>query len=187
MTKQKVSKLIVGPGRLSFSQNLMTPKENDQGKLTYSTALLLPPGYDVTEITEALEQAAVVKWGKDKDKWPRLKRPPEAVVRPCEESDWYKEMKGWHFVNLTAYQPPGVVDAMRARVDDPAQAYSGRWARVSVNPFAYDGKGGKGVSLGLNNVQLLRHDEPLSGKPRAEDEFDDMVEEMEQEGEEDWT
>jgi hypothetical protein len=172
------SKLIIGPGRLSFV-NLFTPKTNDQGKLVYTTALLLPPGYDTDEVTDALIGAAKAKWGENRAKWPTLKRPPEAVIRPCEESDWYKGFPGWKFLNLSSNTAPGVVDAVKAVVHDEKQAYAGRWARISANPFAYDGKGGKGVSLGLNNVQLMRHDQPLSGKPRAEDEFDEVAEEME--------
>jgi hypothetical protein len=178
-----MSKLIIGPGRLSFV-NLFTPKTNDQGNLVYTTAILLPPGYDIDEITEALVGAAKAKWGENRSKWPTLKRPPEKVIRPAEESDWYKGFPGWHFTNLSSSTAPGIIDAMKAKVTDEKQAYAGRWARISVNPFAYDGKGGKGVSLGLNNVQLLKHDEALAGKPKAEDEFDEYADA--DSGDDDW-
>lgn len=167
------TKIIVGAGRLSFV-NLFTPKKNDQGKDVYSTALLLPPDYDLGPLKAALHAAAVEKWGENRAKWPQLKRPPEKVIRPAEESQWYVGFPGWHFINATTQTSPGVVNASREDVHDPAQAYAGRWARLSLNAFAYD-KNGRGVTLGLNNVQLTKHDEPLSGRTRAADDFDEYV------------
>jgi hypothetical protein len=53
------------------------------------------------------------------------------------------------------------------------EIYSGRWGRVSVNPYWSGHAANKGVFLGLQNVQLLRHDDPIGGaKPRAGDQFE---------------
>ncbi|ORE90230.1 hypothetical protein ATO13_23381 [Stappia sp. 22II-S9-Z10] len=56
---------------------------------------------------------------------------------------------------------------------EATEIYAGRWCRTSVQPFFYeDERGGKGISLGLVNVQLLKHDDPLAGAPaKASQEF----------------
>jgi hypothetical protein len=48
---------------------------------------------------------------------------------------------------------------------------------VSVTAYAYDVSGNKGVTLGLNNVQMYGGGERLLGGPRAEDEFDAIEDE----------
>lgn len=50
--------------------------------------------------------------------------------------------------------------------------YAGCWARASVNPFAFN-KIGKGLSLGLGNLQKLKDDERFDGFTSAEDDFGD--------------
>jgi hypothetical protein len=49
---------------------------------------------------------------------------------------------------------------------------SGDYVKLSVNAYAYDAVGNKGVAFGLNNVLLVAKGEPL-GAPRmsAADEF----------------
>ena len=37
--------------------------------------------------------------------------------------------------------------------------------------YAYDAKGNKGYAFGLQNIQKLEEGEPLSGRAKAEDEF----------------
>ena len=47
------------------------------------------------------------------------------------------------------------------------------YARFSVNFYAFNSNGNKGIACGLNNVQKLCDGAPLGGKSRAEDDFDD--------------
>jgi hypothetical protein len=49
--------------------------------------------------------------------------------------------------------------------------YSGVYARASVNFYAFNSNGNKGIACGLNNIQKLRDGQPLGGKSRAEDDF----------------
>lgn len=175
-------KLIIGPGRLSFP-NLFKAQANDRGEMRYSLAILLPPETDLKPVKAALAAAATEKWGADKAKWPKQMRGPDEVIRKCEEKDSYAQFAGWHYINMSSSEQPGVIDAAKTPITDPREAYPGRWARVSAAAFAYDNKT-RGVSIGLNNVQLLKHDEALGGKPRAEDEFDTYAEEL---GADDWT
>lgn len=54
---------------------------------------------------------------------------------------------------------------------DKGEVYSGCYARVSLNLYAFNVDGNKGIAAGLNNVQKLGEGEPLSGRSRAEDDF----------------
>lgn len=180
----KVSKLILGPFRISFPWlHAPQPPMEGEGEGKYGLTALFPPGYDISPIEKALIEAANEKWGIDPNKWPRLKFPPNNRVQDCAvKAHLGGYLPGWHFVALNSKGAPGVVDAMKNPVpidQIKKEAYAGRWARASANPFAWDtGKGVRGVSLGLSNVQLLAHDEPFTSKPRAEDEFDEVAEAM---------
>ena len=73
----------------------------------------------------------------------------------------------------TSLQQPGIVDARGQNVTDEKEVYAGRWCVASLRAFAYDTNGNKGVSFGLQNVQILDNDEAWGGmRARAEDEFE---------------
>jgi hypothetical protein len=63
------------------------------------------------------------------------------------------------------------VDKACDPVLERSEIYSGVYARVSVNFYAFNSNGNKGIACGLNNVQKLRDGQPLGGKSRAEDDF----------------
>ena len=68
-------------------------------------------------------------------------------------------------------QAPQVVDAGVNPILDQTEVYSGMYARVSVNFFAYNSNGRKGIGCGLNNVQKLADGEPLGGRSTAAEDF----------------
>ena len=48
---------------------------------------------------------------------------------------------------------------------------SGVYGRASINFYAFNSNGNKGIACGLNNLQKIKDGEPLGGKIRAEDDF----------------
>ena len=68
---------------------------------------------------------------------------------------------------------PGIVDANRQPIIDTSEVYSGVYGRASINFYAFNSNGNKGIACGLNNLQKIRDGEPLGGKTRAEDDFAD--------------
>ena len=52
-----------------------------------------------------------------------------------------------------------------------ADLYSGCYARVSINFFAYAQNGNKGIGCGLNCIQKIEDGEPLSGAVSAAEAF----------------
>ena len=52
-----------------------------------------------------------------------------------------------------------------------AEVYSGCYARVSINFYAFNSNGNRGIACGLGNIQKVRDGEPLGGRSSAADDF----------------
>ena len=50
--------------------------------------------------------------------------------------------------------------------------YSGCYGRISVNFYGFNSNGNHGIAAGLGNIQKLRDGESLGGRTNAEDDFD---------------
>lgn len=86
--------------------------------------------------------------------------------RPGDEA--YKDS---YFINANSATAPGIVDADRQQIIDRSEVYSGVYGRASINLYAFNSNGNRGIACGLNNLQKIRDGEPLGGKARAEDDF----------------
>ena len=76
-----------------------------------------------------------------------------------------------YFINANSATAPGIVDADRNTIIDRSEVYSGVYGRASINLYAFNSNGNKGIACGLNNLQKIKDGEPLGGKSRAEDDF----------------
>ena len=101
----------------------------------------------------------------------------ETLKTPLRDGD--KERKGddaykdAYFVNANSTTKPGVVDADRQPILDTSELYSGIIGRASINFYAFNSNGNRGIACGLNNIQKLADGTPLGGHSRAEDDFAD--------------
>lgn len=171
-----MTKLTIGPGRLSFPAIFKPQPEHMGGK--YGLTILLPPDFDTKPLVKALEEAATEKWGTDKSKWPKGNfHGPKQVIRDASEKAFAGYEPGWKFISLKSKQQPGIVNPTLEKVTEEKEAYPGRWCRVTARAYAYDTVL-KGVGFALQNVQLLKHDTAFSGAGRAEDDFDSYAEEL---------
>lgn len=145
------------------------PMKGSEGKdPKYSVVMLFKKGEDLSKLKAAAQAAAVEKWGADQAKWPKNLRVPFRDQGE-KESEGYEE--GAVFVTATSKAKPGLVDANLNHIIDESEFYAGCYARATVRAFAYDNAGNRGISFGLQNVQKLRDGESLSGRVKAEDEF----------------
>jgi hypothetical protein len=174
------TRVIIHNGRLAYCDQLITPRAFQPGQPErYSCTICMPPGHEgIEEIEAALHTAATVKWGK-RSEWPKplrgLSRDP--IVKDCAD---YPKLgirdPGWMFVRASSTEEPGIVNAAVEelnKADLRRECYSGRWATVSVNAYAYTQQTGSGVTLGLGNIQLLKHDTRLgTARPKPGDDFD---------------
>ena len=58
-----------------------------------------------------------------------------------------------------------------------SEVYSGVYGRASINFYAFNSNGNKGIACGLNNLQKIRDGEPLGGKSSAASDFATDVDE----------
>lgn len=96
------------------------------------------------------------------------------VLVDAENNSQMRMYAGCYFINANSATKPGVVDADCQPILDTSELYSGIYGRASINFYAFNTNGNKGIACGLNNLQKLRDGEPLGGKSRAEDDFSDM-------------
>lgn len=63
--------------------------------------------------------------------------------------------KGCYFLNANSKNKPGVVDANVKPILDSIEVTNGCYARLTLNFYAYNVNGNKGVAAGLENVQYI--------------------------------
>ena len=174
MANQKnfsATKMVI-PCRISFA-NIWEPKAINGGDEKYSVSCLIPKSDKKTlaRIQKAVEAAK--EDGKTR-KWsgkipPNLKLPLRDgdIDRPDDEN--YEDC---YFLNASSKDAPQVVDRKVNPVLDPMMVYSGCYCNVSVNFYAFNANGNRGVAAGLGNIQFVRDGERLSGKASADADFD---------------
>lgn len=181
MAKNENTRVVTGTVRLSYV-HVFEPWTSDPEKdePTYSCTLLIPKSDRRT--MEALRKAQQAALENGKDRVFGGKIPPQwadTIHDGDAEADTEKnpEYAGMYYVSVSSKTRPGVVDRNVQAILDSTEVYSGCWARVEVGAFAYNQKGKKGVSFGLNNIQKIKDDESFGGRSRPEDVFDALPEE----------
>ena len=174
------TKVITGKHTVMSYLNVNEPKVPlGGGTPKYSVSLIIPKSDKVTyEKIKAAIQAAYDE-GQSKRKGSSKFVPDlDGLKTPLRDGD--KDRKGdeayansW-FVNSNSTTKPGVVDADLNPILDSSELYSGIIGRASINFYAFNSNGNKGIACGLNNIQKLADGTPLGGHSRAEDDFADL-------------
>ena len=169
------TKVITGEVRLSYA-NLWEPKSINGGAPKYSVSIIIPKSDTRTigKVKAAIE--AAYREGETKLKGNGKTVPAlSALKTPLRDGDTERPddeaYAGSYFINANSATAPGIVDSACETILERSQIYSGVYARASVNFFAFNSNGNKGIACGLNNIQKLRDGDPLGGKSRAEDDF----------------
>ena len=155
------------PAGLGCFANVFTPRAYGDQEPKFSITMVFDEAAQKTkayaEMREAVKQAAQEKFGADVN-MKALRLP----VRDCAEVDYNGfDIPNGKFVAFRTDTKPGIVDADFQDILDPSQVYSGALMRVSYTPYAYQHpQGGKGVSLGLRNVQVINNS--LEAYPRLD-------------------
>lgn len=194
-------RIITIPGTLSYPNlDKAIPPKNGKGEPKFSAAFLFHPGTFINKggmaVTVTAEQVA----GFEKSLWAALVEAAEetygtkaaqmlktgALKNPLRK-DW--EAKGYPegtlYFNARSSNAPGLVypwaDPESVKAGKPKaqkipqdkitkELYPGARVIASVTAFYYDNES-KGVSFGLNNVQLVGDGPRLDSQKAAEDEF----------------
>lgn len=167
------TKLVI-PCRISFA-NIWEPKAINDGEEKYSVSCIISKSdtKTIAKIQQAIEAAKedgkTRRWGGKIP--PNLKLPLRDgdIDRPDDDS--YVDAM---FINATSKDAPQIVDRKKQTITDPMMVYSGCYCNVSVNFYAFNANGNRGVAAGLGNVQFVKDGDRLSGKASADADFDEL-------------
>lgn len=172
MSTQKTStKVVTGVVRLSYA-NVWEPASINGSNPKYSVSLIIPKSdtKTIAEINAAIDvaiEAGVGKFGG--------KKPNKAALKlPLRDGDLEREdeaYQGSYFLNANSTTAPQIVDRAVNPILDRGEVYSGCYARVSVNFYAFNSNGNRGIACGLGNIQKVRDGDPLGGRSSAADDF----------------
>ncbi|MDF2854658.1 MAG: hypothetical protein K0Q87_509 [Neobacillus sp.] len=170
--KDSPTKVITGVVRLSYA-NVWKPKSINGGTKKFSVSLIIPKNdrKTIAALNAAVDAALEEGRGKFGDKIPNkaaLKLPLRDgdIDRPDDEA--YTDS---YFINANSNTAPEIVDKALNPIMSRSEVYSGVYARVSVNFYAFNSNGNRGIACGLGNIQKISDGEPLGGKTSAADDF----------------
>jgi hypothetical protein len=172
------TKVITGKVRFSYA-NVFEPKAAQEGgEPKYSVSILIPKEdkktlKKIAKAIEAAKEAGKAKFGG---------KIPNNLKLPLRDGDEEREddaaYEGMMFINANSTNKPGIVDKDVNPILDREDFYSGCYGKASVNFYAFNVSGNKGIACGLNNLQFLEDGERLAGGSSAEDDFggeDDLL------------
>ena len=171
------TKVVTGKVRLSYA-HVWEPVSINDSKPKYSVSLVIPKSDKETikAINAAVDAAieeGIAKFGG--------KKPNKAALKlPLRDGDTERDdevYKNCFFVNANSTTAPQIVDRTVQPILDREEVYSGCYARVSINFYAYNTNGNKGIASGLGNIQKIADGEPLGGRTSAKDDFSSLEDE----------
>ena len=172
------TKVITGVKTRWSYANVWQAKSINGGTPKFSVSLIIPKSdtKTVTAVRSAIQ--AAYDEGQSKLKGNSKSVPAlTAIKNPLRDGDVERPddeaYKDSYFINANSATAPGIVDAARNPIIEHSEVYSGVYGRASINFYAFNSNGNKGIACGLNNLQKISDGEPLGGKTRAEDDFAD--------------
>ena len=170
------TKVITGPNTRWSYCNAWEAKAINGGTPKFSVSLIIPKSDTATiakvkaAIQAAYEEGASKLKGNGKSV-PQL----SAIKTPLRDGDLERPddeaYANAYFINANSATAPGIVDADRQPIIDHSEVYSGVYGRASINFYAFNSNGNRGIACGLGNIQKVRDGEPLGGKTNASAEF----------------
>lgn len=169
-------------GVVSYPNLFKAKRNNLNGKEEYSVDVLIDKNVDLKSINAGINAAIEKKFGNDP------KKHPKNIKTPLKDGDekGTPEYEGKFYITCKANAAEAkliLCDKSLQPLQHPSDIQGGDFVNVNVNFYAYDANGNRGVSAGLQGVQLVRKtDAPFSGRPiNAESIFESLAEDCESE------
>jgi hypothetical protein len=170
------TKVITGINTRWSYANVWEPKSINGGKPKYSVSLIIPKDDKVTldRIKAAIQAAYEEGQGKLKGNGKTVP-PLSAIKNPLRDGDIEKPddeaYANSYFVNANSSSAPSILDANRQAIIERSEVYSGVYGRASINFYAFNVNGNRGIACGLNHLQKIKDGDPLGSKSSAEADF----------------
>mgnify|MGYP001023861051 CR=1 FL=1 len=177
------TKVITGVKTRWSYANVWQAKSINGGAPKFSVSLIIPKSDTKTVMAVKNAIQAAYEEGQSKLKGNSKSVPAlTAIKTPLRDGDAERPddeaYKDCYFINANSATAPGIVDAARNPIIEHSEVYSGVYGRASINFYAFNSNGNRGIACGLNNLQKISDGEPLGGKTRAEDDFADEDEDF---------
>lgn len=165
------TKVVIGPVRFSYAHVWEPSAMNEDAPKKYSVAVLIPKSdkASIAKVNAAIEVAkteGTIKLGG--------KIPPNLKV-PLRDGDLDRPddevYQGHFFMNCNSTNKPGILDKDKNEILDKSEFYSGCYGFVSVNFYAFNTSGSKGIGAGLGNLMKTADGDKLSGGASAIEDF----------------
>lgn len=150
-------KVITGPETRWSYANVWEAKSINGGTPKFSVSLIIPKSDTRTlnKIKAAIE--AAYKEGEGKLKGNGKTVPPlSSIKQPLRDGDVERPddeaYANSYFVNANSSTAPDIVDSNLDPILDRSEVYSGVYGRASINFYAFNSNGNKGIACGLNNL-----------------------------------
>lgn len=173
MAENVSTKVITGKVRFSYAHVFEPVAMSEGQEPKYQVSLIIPKSdlKTLEKIEKAIEAAKVV--GKDKISkngklMPGLKMPLRDGDEDRPDNPEYADSM---FINCSSKIKPGIVDKDLNPIMSQDEFYSGCYGRASINFYAFNNAGNRGIACGLNNLQKLADGEALAGGASAEEDF----------------
>lgn len=178
MNEKVTTKCLIGEVRFSYCHIFEPEAASEGADKKYSVSLIIPKTNTklIQSIKDAIEAAKAAGLAKFGGRIPvNLKTPLRDgdIERPDDDS-----YAGSYFINASSRTKPGAVKRVKlngenklVEITNEDDFYSGCYGFASVNFYAFNSAGNKGIAAGLNNVLKTRDGEYLGGRSSAESDF----------------
>jgi hypothetical protein len=172
-----VKRLMTPVFRVSFPQ-VFEAKGFDGGAPKFSVAAVWDPSRFTAKekqlwnaINDLCDEVSLERFKKKMSALPANFK--KAIRDGAEKEDLAGYGEGKLFANLSSKMKPGLIDKDGNPIIDRDEFYPGCYARATVTAYAYDNVG-KGVALGLQNLQKIADGERLDSRTDASEDFDEV-------------
>jgi len=180
--KKSTKKFVTPVFRASFPHLFMAHAMDDKSEAKFGvSAIWTPAKFTAREkelwkaILAEMDRQCIEAFGKKRADLPGNYKKGIRNGNEREDMEGYGE--GTRFANLTSKNRPGVIDKDNNEISkeegNTDEIYPGCYLRATVGIYTYDVSGGKGVALGLRNIQKVKDGERLDNRTDADEDFAD--------------
>lgn len=181
----ELKKVVTPVFRLSFPQVFEAEGFDGGAKKFSATAVWTPAKFSAKDKKRWKAMRALLDAESMSEFKKKIKDLPDNIRKGIRDGAEKADMEGYgdgtKFATLSSKMRPGVVDADREPIgpehNNQDEIYPGCYCRATVAVYSYNNKG-KGVALGLQNLQKVADGVRLDSRTDAAEDFEDDIDEQ---------
>lgn len=165
--------VTTGVVRFSYAHVFTPTSIDDNSTPKYSVSVLIKK--DDTKTLKKIK--AAIEEAKKNERANKVfgGKTPAKLKEPLRDGDEERPddpvYKNCYFLNANSPTKPKIVDKDLNEILDPEDFYSGCYGRASVNFYAFNTAGNRGIACGLNALQKIKDGDPLGGTVSVDEAF----------------